>query len=66
MDRYSKEQRKEYNKKYYQDKKTEKGLKPIICEYCNKTVCSNAYKKHLETSKCQLEKLKKNIIEKNL
>lgn len=57
MDFYNKDQRKEYNKKYYQEKKLEKGLKPIICDICGKTITSNSYKYHLNTAKCKLAKL---------
>ena len=50
---------KEYNKKYYEEKKLEKGLRKINCEFCDKLICSNAMKYHQTTSKCQLIKLQK-------
>lgn len=55
---------KEYNKMYYESSKYEKGLKKINCIYCNKLICSNALKYHLETPKCLLSKLCNKIVEK--
>jgi hypothetical protein len=53
---YDKETSREYNKKYYQDKKHEKGLKKVICEFCG--ICCNALKCHYKSAKCQLAQYK--------
>ena len=50
---------KEYNKKYYEEKKFEKGLKKINCEFCDKPICANSMKYHINTPKCQLIRLQK-------
>jgi hypothetical protein len=54
---YDKETSKEYNKKYYEQKKLEKGLKKVECCHCKRMVCSNALKNHQKTPLCQLTKL---------
>jgi len=48
---------KAYNKKYYEEKKLEKGLRKINCEFCDKPICSNSMKYHQSTPNCRLVKL---------
>lgn len=52
---------KEYNQKYYSEHK--QGLQKITCEICGKTICSNALKIHMKSSKCQLIKTQKQLQE---
>ena len=58
----TKEERKEYNKKYYNDNKKniiEKACNKLKCELCNREITLNGYKRHTSTKLC------KNTQEKN-
>jgi hypothetical protein len=54
--------RKEYNKKYYEDNKSKilKQMSEILeCEYCNKSVSKQHMNRHQRTKYCQLSRNKK-------
>jgi hypothetical protein len=50
------EERKEYNKIYYNKYKDvilEKALRKVKCEFCERNVIYNNYNKHIKTSICK-------------
>lgn len=55
MPSMTKEERIEYNKKYYNDNKKiiiEKASQKITCNLCKRIVIKNSYDKHLKSKLC--------------
>ena len=51
----TKEERKEYNKKYYNDNKKniiEKACNKLKCELCGRNITLNGYNRHQKTKLC--------------
>jgi hypothetical protein len=50
------EDRKQYNKNYYETNKAriiEKALTQVVCQFCNRSVINNNYFKHQQSKLCK-------------
>ena len=59
------EQRKEYNKTYYQtnrEKALKKACEPVICPCCDRQVTKNRLTEHLKTNLCLRTQQRENNI----